>query len=133
MTVLSDDCRQYLYRVVWETRDGDSVIAYALAYTREGARKFFHQTIALIAREPEDELALYNLDSYRDLVDKGVSDDEDLRVFETGWKGVEVSSWVERPLFLTADQTLVHRWAELQADIAGQRAADAIDRIGRKS
>ncbi|AJZ56343.1 hypothetical protein [Paraburkholderia fungorum] len=128
--VLSDDCRQHLYRVVWETREGFSVIAYTLAFTREGASKLFHELLAPIAREPADELALYNIDSYRDLTDKGVSEDEDMRVFETGWKGNAVVNWAERPLFLTADPTLVSKWAELQAELAAQRAREAIDRAG---
>ncbi|MCX4175665.1 MULTISPECIES: hypothetical protein [Paraburkholderia] len=132
MTTLSDDCRSHLYRIVWETREGVSVLAYTLAFTREGARQLFHQLIAPIAREPVDELVLYNLDSYRDLTDKGVSEDEDLRVFESGWQGDTVILWAERPLFLTADPTLVGKWAELQADLAALHTADAISRIGRK-
>lgn len=59
-----------------------------------------------------------------------MSEDEDMRVFETGWKGNAVVNWAERPLFLTADPTLVSKWAELQAELAAQRAREAIDRAG---
>jgi hypothetical protein len=133
MTTLSDDCRAHLHRVVWETRAGCSVIAYALAFTPEGADRMFQQLIAAIAREPADELVRHNLDSYRELVNKGGSDDEDLRVFETGWQGDAATDWTERPLFLTADPTLVSKWAELRADLAAQLAAAALSRLGKES
>ena len=33
------------------------------------------------------EVRLYNLASFLDMVESGVSDDEDLRIFEIGWNG----------------------------------------------
>jgi hypothetical protein len=129
MTTLSDDCRTSLYRIVWESGDG-SVHAFALESTREAARRFFNSAIALIAGRPANELEIYHLDSYQDLVNNGISDDEDLRVFETAWRGVTVAGWVERPLFLTTDPTLVGKWAELQAEFAAQAAREAIGRAG---
>jgi len=98
--------------------------------TRESARRFFGAALALIAGKPAGELDLSRLDSYRDLVSSGISDDEELRVFETAWRGAEITGWVERPLFLTTDPTLVGKWAELQADLAAQAAREAIDRAG---
>jgi hypothetical protein len=64
---------------------------------------------------------LYNLASFTDLINSGVSDDEDMRVFEIGWKGPNVSAWAEHPLFLTDDTSLLEKWAELFADIARTR------------
>ena len=132
MTQLSDDCHTSLYRIVWESGDGSdgNVVACALESTRESARRFFGAALALIAGKPAGELDLSRLDSYRDLVSSGISDDEELRVFETAWRGVEITGWVERPLFLTTDPTLVGKWAELQADLAAQAAREAIDRAG---
>jgi hypothetical protein len=132
MTTLSGECRRHLYWIVWETPEGASVIAYTLGFTRDDARRLFNELLALIAREPADELVCYNLDSYRDLTDKGVSEDEDMRVFETGWKGDTVASWADRPLFLTADPTLVSKWAELRADPAAMQTNEAIGRAGRR-
>jgi hypothetical protein len=60
------------------------VYASVIAYTREGAGTLFNQLLGLIAGELVDELMLYSPDSYSDLTDRGVSDDEDMRVFETG-------------------------------------------------
>ena len=130
---LSDDCRNHLYRIVWETREGKSVIAYLQAFTRTHAGELFDRLLAEIGREPANELVLYNLVSYRDLVERGLSDDEDLRIFETGTQGNEFTDWVERPLFLTADPTLVTKWAQLQADLAEQRARETIRRAGRSA
>ena len=78
MTMLSHDCHVSLYRIIWESGEG-SVQAFALESTRDSARRFFEAAIALIVGRPADDLELYNLYSYRDLVDNGVSEDEDLR------------------------------------------------------
>jgi len=106
MTMLSHDCRVSMYRIIWESGE-DSVQAFALESTRDSARLFFEAAIALIAGRPADDLDLCNLYSYRDLVDNGVSEDEDLRVFEVGSRGDVVTAWANKPLFLTTDPTLV--------------------------
>jgi len=38
-------------------------------------------------------LNLFNLESFDDLISLGVSEDEDLRVFETQWNGAHVVGW----------------------------------------
>jgi len=129
MTMLSHDWRVSLYRIIWESGEA-SVQAFALESTRDSARRFFEAAIALIAGRPADDLELCNLYSYRDLVDNGVSEDEDLRVFEVGSRGDVVTAWVNKPLFLTTDPTLVGKWAELQAEIAAQAADETIRRVG---
>jgi hypothetical protein len=129
MTMLSRDCRAGLYRIIWESGEGN-VQAFALESTRDSARRFFEAVIALIAGRPADDLELCNLYSYRDLVDNGVSENEDLRVFEVGSRGDVVTAWANRPLFLTTDPTLVGKWAELQAEIAAQAADETIRRVG---
>jgi hypothetical protein len=129
MTMLSHDCRVSLYRIIWESGEG-SVQVFALESTRDAARRFFEAAIALIAGRPGIDLELYNLVSYRDLVDNGVSEDEDLRVFEIGSRGDMVTAWADKPLFLTTDPTLVGKWAELQAEFAAQAARTAMRRIG---
>ena len=129
MTMLSHDCRVSLYRIIWESGEA-SVQAFALESTRDSARRFFEAAIALIAGRPTADLDLYNLYSYRDLADNGVSEDEDLRVFEVGSRGDVVTAWANKPLFLTTDPTLVGKWAELQAEIAAQAADETIRRVG---
>src|ERR1700730_1029891 len=129
MTMLSHDCRVSLYRIIWESGEA-SVQAFALESTRDSARRFFAAAIALIAGRPADDLELCNLYSFRDLVDNGVCDDKELRVFEIGSRGELVTAWVNKPLFLTTDPTLVGKWAELQAELAAQAARDAIRRVG---
>ena len=134
MTQLSDDCHTSLYRILWDSGEGSDgiVAAFALESTRESARRFFGAALALIAGKPAGELDLFRLDSYRDLVNNGIGDDEELRVFETAWRGVTVTGWVERPLFLTTDPTLVGKWAQLQADLAAKVAQEAIGRAGAR-
>ncbi|WP_321935597.1 hypothetical protein [Paraburkholderia sp. J8-2] len=105
MTVLSEKCRKLLYRMSWQTPDG-TVDVFALRSSRGDARDLIFEAVSLISGIHRDELEMYNLRSFRDLVDTGVSEDEDLRIFETAWKGAVVSGWTSRPLFLTEDVTL---------------------------
>src|SRR5258706_5269485 len=127
MAPQTQTCRTSLYRIIWENGEG-SVQAFALESTRDAARRFFEAAIALIAGRPSVDLELYNLVSYRDLVDKGVSEDEDLRMFEIGSCGDVVTGWADKPIFLTTDPTLVGKWTELQAELAAQAAQTAIRR-----
>lgn len=46
----------------------------------------------------------------------GVSDDPDMRIFEISHEGQRVTQWVERPLFLSADQSLIGKWIVLSVD-----------------
>jgi hypothetical protein len=130
MTQLSLDCRTRLYRAVWVKRDGSNVHAFLLANSAVLARDLFCHMIALLAGEPADVLALYNVTSYRDLAAQGLHEDVDWRVFETDWRGGTITDWVTHPLFLTDDPTLVHAWVELQAELAEQTAREAMGRVG---
>jgi hypothetical protein len=47
------------------------------------ARRFLSSAISLVSGIHRDELELFNLESIDDLVNAGVSGDEDLRIFET--------------------------------------------------
>jgi hypothetical protein len=132
MSQLSQQCTKLLYRVMWQTPDG-IVDAFALCATREDARRFFSAAISLVSGIHQDELELFNLESFDDLVSSGVSEDEDLRVFETQWNGAHVVGWTNRPLFLTPDPTLIARWADLRAELAVAQTNSVISRIsGRK-
>jgi hypothetical protein len=134
ISILSADCRSRLYRIVWETIGGESVHVFVLAGSRAEAKDLLRKAIILIGREPDDEPSLFNLNSFDDLVNEGMSEDEDLRVFESGWSredGEMRPNWVMRPLFLLHDPTLLGKWVELQADLAAQCTRDVIGRAGR--
>lgn len=128
MSELSQRCRKLLYRMMWQTPDG-IVDAFALCATREDAPRFFCSAISLISGIHQDELELFNLESFDDLVNAGVSEDEDMRIFETLWSGARVVGWATQPLFLTSDPTLIARWADLRAELAAAQTNSVISRI----
>jgi hypothetical protein len=128
MSELSQQCRKLLYRMMWQTPDG-VVDAFALCASREEARRLFYAAISLLSGIHEDELELFNLESFDDLVTAGVSNDEDVRIFETQWKGANVVGWTTRPLFLTPDPTLIASWANLRAELAAAQANSVISRV----
>lgn len=71
---------------------------------------------ALHGCSPQD-VSFYNLDSYSELMDeKGIDDDMDFRLFESGWDADGVSSWVENPLFLAPlnQSFLLATWCRLK-------------------
>ncbi|MGF6637248.1 hypothetical protein [Paraburkholderia sp. MM6662-R1] len=128
MTELSHQCRTLLYRMMWQTPDG-VVDAFALCATREEAKRLFYSAISLLSGIHQDELELFNLESFDDLVNAGVSNDEDVRIFETQWNGAHVVGWTTRPLFLMPDPTLLARWANLRADLAAAQVNSVISRV----
>lgn len=71
---------------------------------------------ALFGCLPND-VSFYNLDSYFELInEKGVDDDLDFRLFESGWDADGVASWVDGPLFLAPlnQSFLLVTWGRLQ-------------------
>jgi hypothetical protein len=84
----------------------------------------------LFARHPNPDFIACQHGGREDLIDNGISEDADLRLFEVGWRGEVVTAWTDKPLSLTTDPTLVGKWAELQADLAAQVVRDAIGRAG---
>ncbi|QIE30392.1 hypothetical protein [Caballeronia sp. SBC2] len=128
-TQISNRCRTSLFRVIFgKPNSNDERIVFLMAGSREAASKRATSVLAALFDIEPPEVYLYNLASFVDLVDSGVSDDEDLRIFELGWKGPMVSVWTEHPLFLTDDSSLLGKWAELYADLASATAVEAIRR-----
>ena len=118
-----------MYRVIFgKPNSSEDCIVFVMAGSREAASRRARSVLAALFDIDPPEVYLYNLASFIDLNDAGVSDDEDLRVFEIGWKGPTVSVWAEHPLFLTDDASLLGKWAELYADIASAQAIEAIRR-----
>ncbi|SDH11871.1 hypothetical protein SAMN05216466_107164 [Paraburkholderia phenazinium] len=126
-TQLSDRCRTSLYRVMFGHADDESIV-FLMAASRDAAQKEATEALAAIHCITPDEVCLHHLASFRELIASGVSEDEDLRLFEVARHGPDVSLWAEHPLFLTDDSTLLGKWAELYADLARQLAANAISR-----
>ncbi|WP_345814209.1 hypothetical protein AAGS40_07445 [Paraburkholderia sp. PREW-6R] len=126
-TQLSHRCRTSLYRAVFSSAHSESIV-FLIADSRENARHRASGALAAIHGISADKVWLSNLASFKELVDIGVSEDEELRVFELAWKDANVSAWVEHPLFLTDDPSLLGKWAELYADLARVLAVTAIDK-----
>ena len=128
-TQLSDRCRTSLYRVIFGKPDSsDERVVFLMAGRRDAAYRRAMAVLVVLYDIDPLEVHLYNLASFTDLINSGVSDDEDMRVFEIDWKGPNVSVWAEHPLFLTDDTSLLGKWAELVADIARVKAIEAIKR-----
>lgn len=126
-TQLSHRCKSSLYRAMFSNAQNDSIV-FLIADSRDDARRRASGALAAIHGMPAERVWLSNLASFRELVDIGVSEDEDLRIFELSWKDANVSAWIEHPLFLTDDPSLLGKWAELYADLARMLAVTAIDK-----
>jgi hypothetical protein len=126
-TQLSQRCKTSLYRLMFGEAH-DECIVFLMAASRAAAQKEATDALAAIHCMSPDEVSVHNLASFRELIDSGVSEDEDLRLFEVAWEGSNVSAWAEHPLFLTDDSTLLGKWAELYADLARELATSAINR-----
>jgi hypothetical protein len=128
-TQLSDRCRTSVYRVIFGKPDSsDERVVFLMTGSTDAASKRATAVLAALYDIVPLEVDLYGLASFADLINSGVSDDEDMRVFEIGWKGPRVSASAEHPLFLTDDTSILGKWAELFADIARTRALEAIKR-----
>jgi hypothetical protein len=87
------------------------------ANDRPSAAAKLSRLIGMLYGCPTDDVSFYNHDSYRELIDeKGVGDDLDLRLFESGWDADGVASWVGSPLFLAPlnQSFLLAAWGRLQ-------------------
>ncbi|WP_323046283.1 hypothetical protein [Paraburkholderia sp.] len=126
-TQLSARCKTSLYRAVFSSAHEASIV-FLFADDRDDARQRAASALAAIHKVPAENMQLSELASFRELVDRGVSEDEDLRIFEMAWKDADVSVWAEHPLFLTDDPGLLGKWAELYADLARELAVSAIER-----
>jgi hypothetical protein len=126
-TQLSARCKTSLYRAVFSNAHEASIV-FLFADDRDDARQRAASALAAIHKVPAENMQLSELASFRELVDRGVSEDEDLRIFEMAWKEADVSAWAEHPLFLTDDPGLLGKWAELYADLARVLAVSAIER-----
>jgi hypothetical protein len=84
---------------------------------RDAIRRIANAVGALEMQLPDQvEERIYNCASARELMDEGMSEDVEMRVFETGWSGGKPICFVEEPLFLVAaPAALIRRWAQISA------------------
>jgi hypothetical protein len=93
----------------------------ATSHTAAG-RKIVNVVAALEMRLP-DSVAdrIYNCCSGAELIETGLSDDIEQRLFETGWSGNRAVCFVEHPLFLIAEPApLIRKWASVMAENTSQ-------------
>ncbi|MGY4838029.1 hypothetical protein [Burkholderia pyrrocinia] len=76
---------------------------FVRAISREEAHAAMGRVILAMYPNADVENAYYNLTSARELVEQGVSPLENDRLFETGWQGNHVESWVDKPVFAVPD------------------------------
>lgn len=97
-------------------RDAERTV-YVEAISRESAvRKIAAAVSALeFGSTPEAvKERVYNCTSAVELIAEGVSDNDVLRLFETGWSGDQVICWVAQPLFLLREPAaLIRAWARI--------------------
>ncbi len=112
---ISAYCRKTLYRAVWESPDGP-VTVYVHAEDYEAARSRLSSVLgnlAYLAPDQAGAIDFSEVHSYAELLRMGTSECEALRIFEVGTAEGAAIEWVERPLFLSTDQTLIAQWVML--------------------
>ncbi|WP_250516234.1 hypothetical protein [Caballeronia sp. INDeC2] len=103
-------------------------VAFILADSREAAWRVGKTVMAVLHGVGIQTVSLHEILSLQELVSAGVSDDEDMRIFELAVAGGKVEQWVRTPYFLTDDATLLGKWAELRADLAADVARNVMRR-----
>ena len=90
---------------------------YVEAASHKAAARKIAGTVTALAYDvklSEAEEAVYNVHSASELVHSGLSSDFEARLFECGWSGESVCSWVEAPVFLVRDPApLMRAWARI--------------------
>jgi len=110
---------RYLHRAFVEPRHwpGIELTAFVKASTRRWA---IHRIATVIAALEDGGTAesvshrIYNCTSAAECVEEGLSEDLELRIFETGWGGGKPICFVQHPLFLVPDPApLCRKWAQI--------------------
>lgn len=112
MVVLSEYCRTTLYRATWLQHTG-AVSIYAHGKDRDSVRRQLTTVLHWLSPKPLSSGTLLDLLSYHELIERGVSEATDLRIFEMALRDGEVAQWVDHPLFLSTDPTLISLWMML--------------------
>jgi hypothetical protein len=110
----------YRAHISADDRGAERTAFVEAASPRDAARKIADAVAAFEGRSSDTvERLIYNLASARELIEMGVSEDFELRLFETGWNGGKAVSFVQEPLFLlAAPSALILKWAQLKQEVA---------------
>ncbi|SAK43484.1 hypothetical protein AWB83_00459 [Caballeronia ptereochthonis] len=103
-------------------------VAFVMADNREAAWRIGKTVMAVLHGVGIQNVSVHDIRSFRELVRMGVSDDEDLRIFELAVADGQVEQWTHTPYFFTDDASLLGKWAELCADLAANVVRMAIRR-----
>lgn len=99
---------------------------FVRAVNRDAAHAALERVILAIWPNTDLEDAYYNLTPASELIEQGVSLRENSRLFETGWQGDRVVSWVQRPVFAVSDVAeLFEAWASACQPADGQNSLRA--------
>jgi len=109
---VSAHCKATLHRAMWQSADGP-ITVYVHADDCEAARKLLLSILGCLAPDQGGTVELGKVYSYAELLSMGVSACEDLRIFEVESTGEAAIEWIDRPLFLSTDQTLIAQWVML--------------------
>ena len=84
-TQLSDRCRTSLYRVIFGKPDSsDERVVFLMAGSRDAASRRAMAVLVVLYDIDPLEVHLWNLASFTDLINSGVSDDKDMRARSAG-------------------------------------------------
>jgi hypothetical protein len=94
-------------------------------FVQAATRKWAIHRIAIVVAALEDggtaesvSERIYNCASAVECIEEGMSDDPEMRIFETGWSGGKPICFVEHPLFLVRDPAaLCRKWAQIPVPI----------------
>ncbi|WP_186229641.1 hypothetical protein [Burkholderia gladioli] len=118
-TIASSQSLKYGWASLWRAHTSlpremasDEFTVFVRAIGREEAHAAMGRVILAMYPNADLESAYYNLTSARELVEQGVSPLENDRLFETGWQGNRIESWVNKPVFAVPDAAeLFVAWA----------------------
>ena len=122
---LSERCKSTLFRLICEAPLPETVI-FIQAGARGAAVRTAAQVLAILRPVPTTEVAIRHVASYAELLAQGKSEEEDLRIFEAGWREADAGTWIRDPLFLSNEESLLASWAELMAELAYREAERAL-------
>lgn len=113
MTIkLSQYSKETLYRAVW-VFPKDCIGVYLHAESRDVACRKLAVLSSFILDCQSEVVDVASVDSYEELVDNGISEDPELRIFELSGRNHQVTGWIECPLFVSTDQSLLGKWISL--------------------
>jgi hypothetical protein len=101
--------------------------AFVEAFSHNCACKKIVAAVAALEHRQPAEVAdrIYNCYSAKELVDEGLSEEIELRLFETGWSGGKATHFVSEPLFLLErPRALIAVWTEIARMQAASAPAD---------